>query len=134
MNPLIAASLLDVGKSLIERWFPDKEEQARAERDFLMAFQEKEFKQVIAQLEINAKEAQHPSVFVSGGRPAAIWVSVAGLAYATIIQNILHWVALIMNWPAPPSVDIDTLMYILGGLLGLSGIQSFDKVRGVASK
>jgi len=134
MNPLIAASLLDVGKSLIARWFPDKEEQARAERDFLMAFQEKEFKQVIAQLEINAKEAQHPSVFVSGGRPAAIWVSVAGLAYATIIQNILHWVALIMNWPAPPSVDIDTLMYILGGLLGLSGIRSFDKVRGVASK
>lgn len=134
MNPLLLSSALELGKSIIGRILPDKEAQSKAESDLLVMMTTQDFKQVMAQLEINAREAAHPSIFVSGGRPFIMWICGLGLAYATLIQPILVWVSTIKGWSAPPDVNVDVLMYVLGGLLGLSGLRSVEKVKGVASK
>ena len=34
--------------------------------------------------------------------------------------------------PPPPIMDIEALMVLVGGVLGLGGFRSFEKVRGVA--
>ncbi len=133
MNPLLLP-VLEIGKSLIARLFPDPEQQAKAELELMRLHAEQQLAPLMKQLEINAAEAQHPSVFVSGGRPAAIWVAVAGFAYATIITPVLTWISLIKGWPAPPVINSDLLEYVLFGLLGLSGIRAVEKVKGVASK
>jgi sensor domain CHASE-containing protein len=73
MNPLIVAPVLEIGRTLIDRFFPNKEEARKAEAQFLTMAAEGELKQVIAQLEINAREAAHPSVWVAGWRPF-FWV------------------------------------------------------------
>ena len=62
MNPLLLAPLLDVGKTLIDRFLPDQEAKRKAEAEFLAMAMQGELKQVMAQLEINAKEAAHPSM------------------------------------------------------------------------
>lgn len=79
------------------------------------------------QAQTNTAEASNPSIFVAGWRPAAGWVSVAGLVYAFIAQPIASvWV------PGLP-VPGEELWTLLFGMLGLGALRSFDKVRGVAT-
>ena len=134
MNPLLLGPLFDLGGKIIERMFPDPAAKAAAEMELLKIAQAGELQTVLAQLEINAKEAAHPSVFVAGWRPFVGWCCGAGLAYATIGHNLLAWAAAAKGWPAPPAVDVDVLIYTLGGLLGIGGLRTLEKVKGVASK
>lgn len=132
MNPLILAPVLELGKSLLDRWFPDPAEKAKAEAAMLQMLQEQELRKVLAQLEVNAKEAASPHVFVAGWRPFIGWSCGAGFLWATIGQPVLAWAAAAKGWPAPPAIDADVLMYVLGGMLGLGGLRSFEKVKGAA--
>jgi hypothetical protein len=86
MNPLLVGPLFEVGKTLIDRFFPDPEKKREAEAKFLDMAMQGELKQVIAQLEINAREAAHPTIWVAGWRPFVGWVGGLGLFYATIGQ------------------------------------------------
>ena len=134
MNPLLLGPLFDLGGKIIERMFPDPAAKAAAEMELLKIAQAGELQTVLAQLEINAKEAAHPSVFVAGWRPFVGWCCGAGLAYATIGHNLLAWAAAAKGWPVPPAVDVNVLIYTLGGLLGIGGLRTLEKVKGVASK
>lgn len=132
MNPLLVAPILELGKSLLERWFPDPAEKAKAEAEFFALMQEQDLKKVLAQLEVNAKEAASPSVFVAGWRPAVGWCCAAGFLWATIGQPVVGWVAAAKGWPAPPAIDTEVLMYVLGGMLGLGTLRTFEKTKGAA--
>ena len=132
MNPLILGPILDIGKTLLDRFVPDPAAKAQAELELVKMAADGDLKQIVAQLEINAKEAQHPSIFVAGWRPFVGWCCGTGLAYATIGHNVLSWLAVAKGWPAPPAVDSDVLIYTLGGLLGIAGLRSVEKVKGVA--
>ena len=134
MNPLILGSVFELGKDLIGRFFPDKSEAAKVEAEFLRMAAEGELKQVIAQLEINAREAQHQSIFVAGWRPFFGWLGGAGLAYAVIVQPILSWIASIKGWPVPPDLNIDLLWVVITGMLGIGGLRTFEKTKGVNTK
>ncbi len=69
MNPLLLGPLFDLGGKIIDRMFPDPSAKAAAELELLKIAQAGDLQTVLAQLEINAKEAQHPSIFVAGWRP-----------------------------------------------------------------
>jgi hypothetical protein len=130
MNPLLIAPVFEVAKALIERWFPDPEKKAQAEMAFLAMSQEQEFKKIIAQLEVNAKEAQSPHLFVAGWRPFVGWCSGLGFLYAAIGQPVLNWAAVINQFPPPPPIDTDLLLYVLGGMLGLGALRTYEKTKG----
>lgn len=132
MNPLILAPILDIGKSLLERWFPDPAQKAKAEAEFLQLLQEQELKKVIAQLEVNAREAASPHMFVAGWRPAVGWCCALGFLWATIGQPVFGWLAVAKGWPEPPAIDTEVLMYVLGGMLGLGTLRTFEKTKNVS--
>jgi hypothetical protein len=132
MNPLILAPILELGKDLIGRFFPNEEERRKAEADFLKLAMDGELKQVIAQLEINAKEAAHPSIFVAGWRPYFGWVGGTAFAYVGLLQPLLTWVASIRGWPAPPNIDTEFLWVVVSGLLGIGGLRTYEKKTGVS--
>lgn len=131
MNPLLLAPLLDFGKDIIGRFFPDKEEARKAEAEFLKMAMDGELKQVIAQLQINAQEAAHPSIWVSGWRPGFGWVGGAGFGYAVLLQPLLAWLAAVKGWPIPPTLDTDLLLTVAGGMLGIGGLRTYEKRAGV---
>lgn len=131
MNPLILGPILEFGTSLIERWFPDPEKKAAAELELFKLAQAGDLQKIMGQLEINTKEASHPSIFVAGWRPFAGWIGGIGFAYASLGQYLLTYLSGIYGWPAPPSVDTDILLYVLGGMLGLGGLRTYEKKNGV---
>lgn len=132
MNPLLLGPIFELGGKIIERLFPDPAQKAAAEMEFLKMTQAGDLQTVLAQLEINAKEAAHPSLFVAGGRPFFLWIGGVGFGYAVILQPLLVWVARIKGWPEPPMPDVDLLWVVVSGLLGISGLRSVEKVKGVA--
>lgn len=132
MNPLLLGPVFEIGKTLIDRFFPDPEKKREAEMALVQMAADGELKQVIAQLEINAREAMHPSVWVAGWRPFFGWAGGAGFVYATIGQPLIAWVASVKGWPAPPSLNIDLLWVVITGMLGIGGLRSIEKVKGAA--
>jgi hypothetical protein len=132
MNPLILGPLFEMGKTLLDRFVPDPEAKRQAEMELVRMAADGELKQVVAQLEINAREAQHASVWVAGWRPFFGWAGGAGFIYATIAQPLLAWGAAIKGWPAPPALNLDLLWVVITGMLGIGGLRSVEKIKGVA--
>lgn len=132
MSPLLLGPVLEIGKRLIDNLFPDPAAKAKAELDMMVLLQTQDLQRVMGQLEINAKEAAHTSVFVSGWRPFVGWCCGLGFLWAAIGQNVFTYVAGIKGWPAPPPIDTDVLLYVLGGMLGLGTLRSVEKVKGAA--
>jgi hypothetical protein len=132
MNPILVAPLLEFGQSLLNRFFPNEEERRKAEAEFLKDAMDGELKQVIAQLQINAQEAAHPSIWVAGWRPFFGWSGGAGFVYATMLQPLLTWWASIKGWPAPPTLNIDLLWVVITGMLGIGGLRTYEKAKGVS--
>jgi Holin of 3TMs, for gene-transfer release len=130
MTPLLAVPLLELGGKIIDRLFPDPQKKAEAELELLKLTQDGSLKTVLAQLEVNAREAAHPSLFVAGWRPFVGWGCGAGMLYATVGHNLLGWLAVIMGWPVPPVVNADLLIYVLGGMLGIGGLRTVEKIKG----
>ena len=132
MNPLLLGPLLDVGKTIIDRFFPDPEKKRQAEAEFLAMAAQGELKQIMTQLEINAKEASHASVFVAGWRPAFGWCGAAGFLYATVVQPTMAWYGTSKGWPTPPDLNMDLMWVVITGMLGIGGLRTFEKAKGVS--
>jgi len=81
---------------------------------------------VKVQSEINKMEAQHRSVFVAGWRPFIGWICGLALAYNFIIREVIAWVSPDIM---PPAIQMDQLITILLGMLGLGGLRTFEKVK-----
>jgi hypothetical protein len=86
-----------------------------------------------AQSDVDKAEASNPSVFVSGARPAILWICAAALALMFIVGPIFTWVCALVNHPTPfPTFDSNTLMTLLFGMLGMGGWHTLEKVKGVS--
>lgn len=132
MNPLLLGSVFQLGSQLIDRLFPDPQKKAEAELELLKLTQSGDLQVVLAQLQINAKEAEHQSIFVAGWRPYFGWVGGTSFAYVGLIKPILAWVSVLKGWPEPPEVDTEFLWVVISGLLGLGGLRTYEKKKGVA--
>lgn len=132
LDPVTA--LLDIGGKVIDRIWPDPTQAANAKFELFKLQQSGELAQIAGQLKINEVEAANPNVFVSGWRPFVGWVCGFGLVYSFIGQPLLAWGSLNWNFAIPPVLDLGTLLTILGGMLGLGGLRTVEKVNGVASK
>lgn len=131
MNPLLLGPIFEIGKTLIDKFLPDPAEKAKAEMEMLRMAADGELKQIIGQLEINAREAAHPSIFVAGWRPFCGWMGGVGVAYASILHPMLVWLSSARGWPLPPALDIDLLWAVISGMLGIGGLRTFEKAKGV---
>jgi hypothetical protein len=132
LDPVTA--LLDVGGKLIDRVWPDPTAAANAKFELFKLQQSGELSAIAGQMEINKVEAANPSVFVSGWRPFVGWICGVGLLYSFLGQPLLTWVSSFFHIGGPPSLDMGTLITVLGGLLGLGSLRTIEKLNGVAAK
>lgn len=89
----------------------------------------------LAQAEINKTEAQHPSVFVAGWRPFIGWVCGVALAWHFLGFDLANWlrIAFFPETPAPPALSgTETLVTVLLSMLGLGGLRTVEKLKGVS--
>ncbi len=129
-------SLADFLGGIIGKVFPDKtkalEIQAELQKALLagqLQDHQNAWDNAKAQIAVNAEEAKNPSLFVSGWRPFCGWVGGVALAYEFLIRPLM-----VAFGHAAPALEMGDLLTILGGMLGLSGMRTAEKIKGVARK
>lgn len=86
-----------------------------------------------AQAQANVEQAKHPSIFVAGARPAIMWICALGLMTNFFLMPIAEWAVAIWFPGTPlPSLETEELMTLTLSLLGLGGMRSWEKSKGVA--
>jgi hypothetical protein len=117
------------GLQVLNKFVPDPEARAKAEADLRNSLQAWDK----AQTDVNAIEAANANVFVSGWRPFIGWTCGLALAYQYVIAPLFVWFALCAGFhpPAPPKLD-DTLWQLVFAMLGMGGLRTLEKVKGVA--
>jgi len=90
---------------------------------------------MIEQIKVNQAEAQNPSVFVSGWRPAIGWVCGAACGWNWIGLPIAKLGMEIYGHPITLSpADLTEMLPVLMGMLGLGGLSTIEKLQGRAAK
>jgi hypothetical protein len=104
---------------------------ARA-HELRMAELQSESQAIAGQVEINKAEASSTSLFKGGWRPMVGWVCASGLAYQMVFRPLIEWVSTIYMWVPPPSLELDTLLTLLFGMLGLGAMRTTERLSGKA--
>lgn len=131
IDPL--TSVFELGKSVIERIWPDANKRAEEMRKLEelkqggeLAKLDAHVKLLVGQMEVNKTEAAHKSLFVAGWRPFIGWMCGLGLGYNVILSPFMD------IWLDVPKVDTSALYPVLLGMLGIGGMRTVEKIKGVA--
>jgi hypothetical protein len=137
-------ALLETGRWLIDRMFPDKQAQEKERlsmeaelRRFVDENERKWFELAQQsdkyQTDTNTVEAGSSDPFVSRWRPFIGWVCGAAFAYHFILQPLLAFsITNLGHTVVLPAFDIDALFTVLMGMLGLGGLRTFERIKGKA--
>ena len=126
-------SLLPVVGDVLDRFFPNKEEKERAARESEAKLAEHLAKIDMAQIEVNKQEAAHRSLFVAGWRPFVGWTCGLALFYTYVAQPMAMFImAQTGDLVQLPQLDLSTMMPVLLGMLGLGGLRTYEKFKGVS--
>ena len=88
-----------------------------------------------AQTKINEVEAASEHWFVAAWRPFIGWTGGVALAYASIIEPLMTWIARLYGTTVVfPVIDTTVTMQVLFGILGLGMFRSYDKAQSPAPK
>jgi hypothetical protein len=89
--------------------------------------------QQLAQIEVNKAEAASGSLFKGGWRPFIGWVCGIAFCYHFVVQPIIIFVVALVgvNIPDLPEFQMNTLLTVLGGMLGIGGLRTYEKQKGL---
>jgi hypothetical protein len=112
---------------------PDPNARARAEAEYRKALLNATVQEATDNREINKAEATHSNLFVAGWRPFIGWVCGAALAFQYLIRPFWIWAAAVWwpDSPVPPTLD-GMLWELVMGMLGIGGLRTIEKWKGVA--
>jgi hypothetical protein len=127
--------------AIINKVVPDKAAAAAATAQLQQMAMQGQLADEFAQLQaitvnqsnINQAEASNTNLLVSGWRPAIGWVCASALAFQYIARPLIQWGFSFAHqtMPAMPGID-DNLWQLMLGMLGLGGLRTFEKVKGVS--
>ena len=129
----IIASLIGPVSGILDKVIPDADEKAKLAHQLATMADTHAQQLALAQVQVNLAEAQSGSVFKGGWRPFVGWVCGIALLYHFILTPcILFGVALLgIDIPPLPAFDMSSLLTVLMGMLGLGGLRTLERVKGV---
>ena len=129
----IIASLIGPVSGILDKFVEDKDQKAALAHEIATMSDTHAQQALLSQLEINKAEAASGSLFKGGWRPAVGWVCALAFAYHYLLQPLLVFIltASGVDLPELPVFDMSTLLTVLGGLLGIGGLRSYEKTKGL---
>ena len=129
----LISSLVAPVSGLLDKFIEDKDQRALLAHEIATLAEKQAQEQIVGQIKTNQIEAAHQSMFVAGWRPAVGWVC----ALAMLLNFILiPFINLGMEFAGQDIrldlIEMDTMMPVLLGMLGLGGMRSYEKARKVA--
>lgn len=133
-------TLIPLIGNLLDKFFPDPVAAADAKLKLMQMAQNGELAQLDAdlklatgQMEVNKVEAANASLFVAGWRPAIGWVCGAAFAFKFVVGPLAVVLMAMAGHPITlPVFDFTEMSTILLGMLGLGGLRTVEKIKGVS--
>jgi hypothetical protein len=116
------------GLKILDKFVPDPAAKAEAEAALRATFLQWD----TAQTEVNKVEAASGDKFASRWRPFIGWTCGAAFAWHFVLAPVANFFVVRAGDPAINiAFDMNTLLTVLMGLLGLGGLRTYEKIRGV---
>ena len=118
----VVAGIIDKVAGHVDKFTLDKEEKAQLIQEINKA-----------QIEVNKVEAGSSSLFVSGWRPSVGWTCSISMLYHFLLAPMIQFGVNIAGVDVDlPEFDFTQLSTILMAMLGMSGLRSYEKIKGVS--
>lgn len=118
-------SLVDPISTILDKFIEDKDAKAKLAHEIATMSERHAQEIALAQIEVNKAEAKG-NWFQSGWRPATGWICVCGFGINFLVSPLAAAFGVVV-----PQADVATMMPVLMGMLGLGGLRSFEKAKGV---
>lgn len=134
MIAALIPQLLPILGGVVEKVIPDKAQQSVAKLELEKALVDNANSINLETIKTNQAEAQHRSVWVAGWRPAIGWSCSLGIAWLFIGHPVATWVAMMMGSEdmVMPTIPTDILLELTFAMLGMAGLRTFEKLKGIS--
>lgn len=134
MIAALIPQLLPILGGVVEKVIPDKAQQSVAKLELEKALVANANTINLETIKTNQIEAGHRSVWVSGWRPAIGWSCSLGIAWLFIGHPVATWLAMLLGYEemVMPTIPTDILLELTFAMLGMAGLRTFEKLKGVA--
>ena len=129
---LISSLIQPVG-DILDKVIPAQDLKRKLSHEIATMSEKHAQQALLAQLEINKAEAASGSLFKGGWRPAVGWVCAIAFMYHFILKDLIIFGAAFagVELPELPEFDMGTLLTVLGGMLGIGGLRTYEKQKGL---
>ena len=124
----IVESVIGVAGKVLDKFVEDKDLKTKLTHELKSQIVSLD----LAQAQTNLEQAKHPSIFVAGARPAIMWICAFGLGWQFVFQPVAVWCIAVSGIDVVlPIIETEGLMSLTLALLGLGGMRSFEKSKGI---
>jgi len=129
----LLGKLVDPVSNILDKVVEDKDQRARLAHEIATMAERHAQELAKGQIDINKEEAKSRNIFIAGWRPFVGWTCGLALFWhflgLPVTLFITGWFNL--QHPPLPEFDMQSLMTVLLGMLGLGGMRTFEKFKGV---
>lgn len=128
----LAQSLIAPVTGILDKFVEDKDQKAVLAHEIATIADKQANEQAKAQIQLNAVEAATGSLFIAGWRPAVGWCCALAMLLNFILIPFINLgldvagVAIQLEL-----INMETMMPVLLGMLGLGGLRTAEKIKGV---
>ena len=126
-------ALIGPVSNLLGKFIEDKDVKNKLSHDLATLAQRHAQELAKSQIEVNKMEAQSRHWFVASWRPFIGWTCGIALMWHFVLSQFILFFATMFGYslPALPEFDMGSLMTVLMGMLGLGGLRTFEKYKGM---
>lgn len=132
--PFLLGTVLEIGSKILDRVIPDPVQKDEAKFKLMQMAEKGDLEELnllaasdANQVKLLEIDARSEDKFQKYPRPAAMWICVMGFFYQFVAYPFLFWMSQNMDWKVPPQLDLELLVTMLGGMLGLGVYRTIDK-------
>lgn len=129
----LLGKLVDPVSNILDKVVEDKDQKARLAHEIATMAERHAQELAKGQIDINKEEAKSRNIFIAGWRPFVGWTCGLALFWHFLGLPVTLFVTGWFNLQHPPlpEFDMNSLMTVLLGMLGLGGMRSFEKFKGL---
>ena len=126
-------NLIGPATNLLDKFIEDKDQKAKLAHELATMADKMAHEQNLAQIAVNKEEAASGSIFKGGWRPFIGWVCGIAFFYHFVLNPIILFVIAIIGIEIPdlPNFNMNTLLTVLGGMLGIGSLRTYEKQKGL---
>jgi len=129
----LLGKLVEPVSDILDKVVEDKDQKARLAHEIATMAERHAQELAKGQIDINKEEAKSRNIFIAGWRPFVGWTCGLALFWhflgLPVTLFVTGWFDL--QHPPLPEFDMQSLMTVLLGMLGLGGMRTFEKFKGV---